>query len=277
MSALRVALAQMNGGGDVAANIAQAEALIAEAAGRGAQFVMTPEVTNMIAPNSDALKAAIQPEATDPTLAALRAAAKAHGLWLTIGSVALKGEDGRAVNRQFLIDPAGEIKARYDKIHMFRANLPGGETYDEARNFAPGETAVVAETPWGGLGITICYDMRFPHLYRALAKAGADMLAVPAAFTVPTGRAHWHVLLRARAIESGCFVMAAAQWGRHGGADAGTLRESYGHSLIVAPWGEVLADAGDGVGLAVADLDLAQVAAARGRIPSLSGDRPFAF
>ncbi|HYD99546.1 MAG TPA: carbon-nitrogen hydrolase family protein, partial [Alphaproteobacteria bacterium] len=180
-------------------------------------------------------------------------------------------EDGRVANRLFVIDPQGEIRARYDKIHMFDVDLAGGESYRESATFRPGEQAVLAQTPWGGLGMTVCYDLRFPHLYRALAQAGARLLAVPAAFTVPTGRAHWHVLLRARAIETGCFVIAPAQTGTH---DAG--RQTYGHSLIVDPWGEVLADGGGEPGFVTADLDLGRIDEARGMVPALRHDRPFA-
>ncbi len=198
-------------------------------------------------------------------------------MWLGIGSLALKtgDSDGRFANRSFLIDAGGAIVARYDKIHMFDVQLSGGEVYRESAAFRPGDRAVVADTPWGRLGLTICYDLRFPYLHRALAQAGADVILQPAAFTVPTGQAHWHVLLRARAIETGCFVLAAAQTGTHPRSIDAAERRTYGHSLAVAPWGEVLADAGQAPGVNLVDIDLAQVAAARGRVPSLTHDRGF--
>jgi predicted amidohydrolase len=227
-------------------------------------------------------RAELRVEGEDPTLARLREVAAETGVWLSIGSLALKAkeeadrEDGRFVNRQFLIDPAGGIVARYDKIHMFDVDLGGGESYRESAAFRPGERAVVAEAPFGRLGLTICYDMRFPALHRALAEAGATILTSPAAFTVPTGRAHWHALLRARAIETGCFVLAAAQVGRHP-ARRGRERETWGHSLAVSPWGEILAEAdGETPGVAMATLDLGAVAEARGRVPSLANARAFA-
>ena len=211
-------------------------------------------------------------------LAALREVAQETGVWLLIGSLAvdLSREPGtaegerRLANRSYLVDPGGAVVARYDKIHMFDVDLAGGESYRESNAFRPGGRAVLAETPWGVLGMTVCYDLRFPHLYRALAQAGADFLAIPSAFTVPTGKAHWHVLLRARAIENGCFVFAPAQWGEHAEG-----RRTYGHSLIVDPWGEVLADAGEGVGIVTARIDLAAIAKARRMVPSLQHDRPF--
>lgn len=271
----RVALVQTNATGDAAHNRARVRALVHEAADAGADFVATPEVTNLIAPGREALFAALHEERDDPCLATLRDLAVGRGIGLLVGSLALKaGEgDGRAVNRSFLIDGAGVIRARYDKIHMFEADLGAQGRYREAASYRPGDRAVVAEADWARLGLTICYDLRFPALYRALAKAGAQVLTVPSAFTAPTGRAHWHTLLRARAIETGCFVLAPAQWGPHGGKDETSLRESYGHSLIVDPWGAVLADAGEGEGIVLADLDLAKVEEARKRIPSLSGDR----
>jgi deaminated glutathione amidase len=211
-------------------------------------------------------------------LAALREVAQETGVWLLIGSLAidLSRERGtaegerRLANRSYLVDPGGGVVARYDKIHMFDVDLAGGESYRESNAFRPGGRAVLAETPWGVLGMTVCYDLRFPHLYRALAQAGADFLAIPSAFTVPTGKAHWHVLMRARAIENGCFVFAPAQWGEHAEG-----RRTYGHSLIVDPWGEVLADAGEGVGIVSARIDLAAIAKARRMVPSLQHDRPF--
>jgi len=271
----RVALIQTNATGDADRNRARACALIREAADSGAAFVATPEVTNLIAPGREALFKVIREEGDDPCFAAIRDIAAERGIGVLIGSLALKadGEEGRAVNRSFLIDGTGAILARYDKIHMFEADLGAQGRYREAASYRPGQRAVVADAGWARLGLTICYDLRFPALYRALAKAGAQVLTVPSAFTAPTGRAHWHTLLRARAIETGCFVIAPAQWGPHGGEDETSLRESYGHSLIVDPWGEVLADAQDGEGIVLADLDLSRIEEARRRIPSLSNDR----
>ena len=272
---MRIALIQTNATGDAARNGERALALIREAADSGAEFVATPEVTNLIAPGREALFATIHDEADDPCLAAIRALAAERGLGILIGSLALKaeGEAERAVNRSFLIDGRGEIVARYDKIHMFEADLGSEGRFREAASYRPGERAITADAGWASLGLTICYDLRFPALYRALAKAGAQVLTVPSAFTAPTGRAHWHILLRARAIETGCFVIAPAQWGPHHGEDETSLRESYGHSLIVDPWGTVLADAGEGEGVVHADLDLTMIEKARKRIPSLSNDR----
>lgn len=275
----RVAIVQTNATGDAQRNRDRVCALIREAAEAGAQFIATPEVTNLIAPGRAALFATIRDEADDPCLAAIRTIAAERGIGILIGSLALKaeGEEERAVNRSFLIDESGAITARYDKIHMFEADLGDQGRYREAASYRPGARAVVADAGWAQLGLTICYDLRFPALYRALAKAGAQVLTVPSAFTAPTGRAHWHTLLRARAIETGCYVIAPAQWGPHGGEDETSLRESYGHSLIVDPWGEVLADAGDGEGVAYADLDLTRIAAARKRIPSLGTEADWAF
>ena len=274
---LRVGLIQMRAGPEEAANLTQATALIREAAAKGARFILTPEATNRIALSGARLAAEAKPEAEDPSLKAYRALAKELKVWLLLGSLMLKAEDdpSRAANRSILIDDEGEIRAHYDKIHAFRADLPGGETYDEAKRVRPGAKAVVAETPWGGLGMTVCYDLRFPPLFRRLAQSGAKIIAVPSAFTVPTGKAHWEILLRARAIETGAFILAPAQSGEHGGTDSGTLRASYGHSLAVAPWGEVLGDAKEGVAALVVDLDLNAVEEARKRIPAWRDDQPF--
>jgi predicted amidohydrolase len=220
--------------------------------------------------NRERLFATIVPEEQDPTLATFRELARALGLYLHIGSLAVKASPDKAANRSFLIDPRGEIVARYDKIHMFDVNLKGGESYRESNNFRPGDLAVVTDLPWGRLGLTICYDLRFPALYRALAEAGAAFLTVPSAFTRQTGEAHWHVLLRARAIETGCFVFAAAQGGKHENG-----RETYGHSLVIDPWGRILAEGDTEPGVIFADIDPAQVAAARARIPSLDHGRRF--
>jgi predicted amidohydrolase len=266
----RVALIQMRSGRSPAANLDVATRLIGDAKAGGADYVQTPEMTNILEARRDALMAAIVPEHDDPSLAAFRDLARRHRLWLHIGSLALKISPDRAVNRGFLIDPQGEIMARYDKIHMFDVDLPNGESYRESRSYAPGEHAVTADLPWGRLGLTICYDLRFPALYRALAEAGSMFLAIPSSFTKHTGEAHWHVLHRARAIENGCFVFAAAQGGSHENG-----RDTFGHSLIVDPWGRVLAEGGVDPAVVIAEVDPAAVAAARARIPSLLHGRRF--
>jgi deaminated glutathione amidase len=274
---VRVGLVQVTSGDDPAENAAAAEALVREAAAGGAGLVLTPEVTNMLSGSRTRQAEALVPEAEDATLARLRAVAGELGVWLVIGSLALKTDDpdGRFANRSFVIGPDGGIVARYDKIHMFDVDLDGGESYRESAGFRPGERAVVVEAAGTTLGLSVCYDLRFAYLYRALAQAGAAVLTVPAAFTVPTGRAHWHVLLRARAIETGCFVLAPAQCGTHA-VRQGPERRTYGHSLVVAPWGEVLADGGEAPGVTFAELDLGAVGRARGRVPSLRHDRAFA-
>jgi deaminated glutathione amidase len=269
-SAFTVALVQLRSGLDPAANLAATAKLIAEAKAAGADYVQTPEMTNILAIRREQLAAAIKPEENDPSLAAFRELARKLAIHLHIGSLAMKLAGERAANRSFLIDPAGEIVARYDKIHMFDVDLANGESYRESRTYRPGEIAVTADLPWGRLGLTICYDLRFPALYRALAEAGASFLAIPSAFTRQTGEAHWHVLVRARAIENGCYVFAAAQGGVHENG-----RETYGHSLVVDPWGRVLAQGGTEPGIVLAAIDLGAVAAARGRIPSLQHGRRF--
>jgi predicted amidohydrolase len=268
---------QFTAGPDPEPNIRAVSQMIREAREEGADFVLTPEVTNLIA-TGKARREKARREAEDSALAAFCALARELGLWLLVGSLVIDptGEagvetgDGRLANRSFLIDRAGAITARYDKIHMFDVDLAGGESYRESSVYRPGGRTTLAATPWGVLGMSICYDLRFPKLYRALAQAGADFLSIPSVFTVPTGRAHWHVLLRARAIETGCFVFAPAQWGEHVGG-----RKSYGHSLIVAPWGEVVADGGEGTGIVSARIDPALVGEARRMVPSLLHDRPF--
>jgi predicted amidohydrolase len=265
---IRAALIQLRSGTDMARNVAEASALIREAAGQGASFVATPEMTNILEPDRPRLRSLARPEREDASVAAFSVLAQELGLWLSIGSLALQGPGEKLVNRSLLFTPDGGIAARYDKIHLFDVDLPTGESLRESHAYDGGAEAVLVETPLGAIGLTICYDMRFPHLYRALAKAGAKLFTVPSAFTVPTGRAHWHVLLRARAIETGSFILAAAQGGRH---ESG--RETYGHSLIVSPWGEVLAEAGTEPGIVIADIDLAQADLARARIPALVHDR----
>ena len=273
---LSAALIQLNCSDDPAANLPATEALIREAAAGGAELVLTPEVTNIVSTSRTIQTERLALEEDDATLKRLREVAADCGIWLSLGSLALlSGDaDGRFVNRQFLITPEGAVAARYDKIHMFDVVLGGEEIYKESKGYRPGSQAVTAETPWGTLGLTTCYDMRFPALYRALAEAGAVILTVPSAFTVPTGRAHWEVLLRARAIETGCFVLAAAQWGPHA-ASRGRARETYGHSIAIDPWGKVLAEAGEGTGVTHVTLDLDAVAETRGKIPSLANARRF--
>jgi deaminated glutathione amidase len=263
---------------DYEPNIRVVADLIRRARDAGADFVLTPENTGLTEPVGRLRRAKARDEANHPVLAALRDVARETGAWLLIGSLAVDlsrepGEadgESRLANRSYLVDPSGAVVARYDKIHMFDVDLAGGESYRESNAFRPGGRAVLAETPWGILGMTVCYDLRFPHLYRALAQAGADFLAIPSAFTVPTGKAHWHALMRARAIENGCYVFAPAQWGEHAEG-----RRTYGHSLVVDPWGEVLADAGEGVGIISARIDVAAIAKARRMVPSLRHDRHF--
>jgi predicted amidohydrolase len=268
--AFRAACVQLRSSDDVAENIRVASDLIREAKAKGAQFIATPENTTLMAPDGGAKIERSFPEDRDPALPAFTALAKELGIWLLIGSLAIKVSDTKTANRSFLIDPNGEFKARYDKIHMFDVDLPSGETYRESNTVAGGSRAVIADLPWGKVGLTICYDLRFPQLYRALSQDGAFMLTVPSAFTETTGKAHWHVLLRARAIENGAFVIAPAQGGTHANG-----RQTYGHSLIVAPWGEIIAEAGIEPCVIVADIDPALVEAARGRVPNLRHDRPF--
>jgi predicted amidohydrolase len=270
LPAFKVGLVQMRSGLDPVANLAAAARLIEEAKAGGADYVLTPEMTNILAIKREQLITAIRPEENDPSLAAFRTLARKLAIRLHVGSLAIKLAGERAANRSFLIDRDGEIAARYDKIHMFDVDLPNGESYRESRNYRPGELAVSADLPWGRLGLTICYDLRFPALYRALAESGASYLTVPSAFTRVTGEAHWHVLLRARAIENGCYVFAAAQGGTHE-----TGRETYGHSLVIDPWGRVLAEAGIEPGVVLAEIDPTAVAAARSRIPSLQHGRRF--
>src|ERR1700732_2726622 len=257
-------LVQMRSGPSPQTNLDAAVRLIAQARERGAQYVLTPEMTNILEVKRERLFAAIAPEESDATLTALRELARRLRIVLHVGSLAIKLSAEKAANRSFLIDESGEIVARYDKIHMFDVDLAGGESYRESRNYRPGEVAVTADLPWGRLGLTICYDLRFPALYRALAEAGSAFLAIPSAFTKQTGQAHWHVLNRARAIENTCYVLAAAQGGKHENG-----RETFGHSLVVDPWGRVVAEGGIEPGVVMAEIDLADITAARPRIPSL--------
>eukprot|EP00435_Cladocopium_sp_Y103_P078388 s1_g2127.t1 len=262
------ACVQMRTGVDIDQNIEDAAALIREAAQSGAQFITTPETTALMELGAKRLFANIVAEEDDRALKAFQGLAAELGVHLLIGSLAVKVAEDKAANRSFLLAPDGTITARYDKIHMFDVDLGNGEAYRESKNYRAGETSVLADLPWGKLGMTVCYDLRFPYLYRQLAHAGAQYLTVPSAFTKPTGEAHWHVLLRARAIESGSFVFAPAQGGSHENG-----RETYGHSLIIDPWGEVLAEAGTDPCVILAEIDPAKIDEARSRIPSLSHDR----
>jgi predicted amidohydrolase len=268
---MRIAVYQARTGIDPAANAADIAAAIGEAAAGGAAILFTPEMSGLLDKDRERAAAHLRSEADDPVLAAARDAARSSGIWVHLGSLALSGErdDRRLVNRGFLIDAEGAIRARYDKIHLFDVDLPTGESWRESAAYAPGAEAVVAETPLGPLGLSICYDLRFPDLYRALSDAGATIFAIPAAFTVPTGEAHWHVMLRARAIEAGAFVVAAAQSGTHEDG-----RSTYGHSLVVDPWGAVLLDMGEGQGIGFSDLDLEQVSKVRARLPAIRHRRP---
>ena len=273
---MRAALIQLNSTDQPADNLPQVIEYMREAAASGAEFLLTPEVTNCVSDSRTHQQSVLHHENNDPTLAAMQAEAKALGIWLLIGSLALKTNDadGRFANRSFMISPKGEIIARYDKIHMFDVDISATETYRESAGYRPGKQAVIASTGFAKIGLTICYDVRFPHLHRTLAKGGAQILTGPAAFSPVSGAAHWETLLRARAIETGCFVFAPAQCGTHH-ATTGRARKTYGHSLAVSPWGEVLADGGTKAGLTLVDFDLSDVDIARRKIPSLSHDRDY--
>jgi predicted amidohydrolase len=273
---VKAALLQLNSGDDPEENLKTIRAMLREATANGAEFVLTPEVSNCVSQDRAHQREVLSYEEDDPTLAGLRAEAAALGVWLVIGSLGIKTHDadGRFANRCFVIAPDGEIAARYDKIHMFDVDVTATETFRESAGYRPGDRAVVIDTPFGKIGLSICYDIRFAHLYRRLAKAGAEILLVPAAFSPVTGEAHWEPLLRARAIENGCFVLAAAQTGDHP-ISSGKPRVTYGHSMLIGPWGNVMVDAGTETGIVYADIDLGEVARARGRVPSLTHDRPF--
>jgi predicted amidohydrolase len=266
----RIALFQSTTGVDPAANADNLAKAIAEAAAGGAEMLFTPEMSGLLDRDSARAAGNRRPEEEDQVLAACREAAQRHGIWLHLGSLAVLSDDDKVANRGFVIDREGAIRARYDKIHLFDVDLPTGESWRESNTYAPGKGVVVVNgTPVGKLGLTICYDLRFPGLVARLAEAGADVISVPAAFTVPTGRAHWHVLLRARAIEAGLFVVAAAQVGSHEDG-----RQTFGHSLVADPWGELLLDMGETPGVAFADIDLKRISDVRSRIPALSHRRP---
>lgn len=270
MRKLAVACIQMRSGTEPAANLAAVTEMIRQAAAQGARFIATPEMTNLLDIRPGMARAKVRREAEDESLPAFQALAAGLGVTLLVGSLAIALEDeARFANRSFLIGPEGNVIARYDKIHMFDVEVGDGQTYRESNAYRPGREAVLATAPFGRIGLTICYDLRFPHLYRRLAQAGAEILTVPAAFTRVTGEAHWHVLIRARAIETGCFVIAPAQGGRHEDG-----RETFGHSLIVSPWGEIIAERTSAEpGLLLAGIDLADVAEARRRIPALMNDQ----
>lgn len=269
-TAFRLACVQVNAGNEIAPNVETAAGLIREAAAQGAELVSLPECVALLEPDREALFRKSAAEADHPALQAFRSLAAELGIWLHVGSLAVLSADGRISNRTFLIDPAGTVTAKYDKIHMFDVDLADGETYRESNTYQPGDAAVIAELPWARAGLTICYDVRFPPLYAHLAEAGAEIIGVPSAFTRKTGRAHWHVLLRARAIETGCWIFAAAQCGDHAGG-----RQTYGHSLIIDPWGEIVAEAGEAPCIIMADIEPARVAEARRAVPSLKNARPY--
>ncbi len=267
---MKIALVQMRSSRDPARNVPEAEALVREAAATGATYVQTPEVSNIFEPDKDRLRAIVKSEGEDALVQRFAALARELRIHLHVGSVAVKAGDGRIANRSLVFGPDGRIAARYDKIHLFDIDLPNGESYRESATYAPGDTAVTVDVQTARLGLCICYDVRFPRLANAYANAGATVLTYPAAFTVPTGEAHWHVLLRARAIETGSFVLTAAQGGEHDGGKA-----TYGHSLAISPWGEILAEAGTEPCVVTAEIDPAQSVLARQRIPALRNARDF--
>ena len=270
MTTFKLACVQTNSGREIAPNIEAVTQLVRQAGEAGADFITLPENVSMVEPRGRLIREKARPADAHPALEAFQALAREVGAWLLVGSLTVKLPADKVANRSYLLDANGAIVAWYDKIHMFDVDLPSGESYRESAIFEPGGRAVVAETPWGVLGMSVCYDLRFAALYRSLAKAGAWFLTVPSAFTRITGEAHWHVLLRARAIENGCYVIAPAQCGEHAEG-----RQTFGHSLIIDPWGEVLADGGTEVGIIMAEIDPAKVDDARRMIPSLGHDRPF--
>lgn len=270
MASIKAACVQVNASSDMDSNIKAACDMIKQAADQGAQLICTPENVSMMEFGGENVIAKSFAQNEHPALNTFAKQATELKVWILIGSLAIRLQNGKVANRSFLISDTGEIKGQYDKIHLFDVDLPGGESYRESNTFDGGEQAMLAPTPWGPLGMAICYDVRFPHLFRDYAKAGAKILTVPAAFTKQTGMAHWKVLLRARAIETGCFVIAPGQCGEHKGG-----RETYGHSLIINPWGEVLAEGGDDPCILLADIDLDEVDSAHGKIPALQHDRTY--
>ena len=272
---MKVAALQLCASDDPVANLAHTLSMVQQASEAGAQFIATPEVTNCVSSSRRRQNKVLALQENDQTLAAMCTAAARFGVWISVGSLALKlPDDDRFTNRSFMIDPSGQIVAQYDKIHMFDVTLSETEQYRESDGYRAGDHAVIADTAFGRIGMTICYDIRFPHLYRGLAKSGASILLIPAAFAQPTGRAHWEVLLRARAIETGCYVIAAAQTGEHQTSQR-RPRKTYGHSMIVSPWGEIMADAGEDQGIIYADLDLSLVESTRARVPSILSHQSF--
>jgi predicted amidohydrolase len=268
MTTFIVACIQTTSSRNISSNIKSVRQLVLESVDMGADLILLPETVNMMEPKNILMREKVMPEVDDAFLAVLLGIAQKATVWILAGSLVVIDEQGRIVNRSFLIGPDGKIQSKYDKVHMFDVDLGNGEYYRESKSYEAGTKAVIADLPWGRLGLSVCYDMRFPYLYRKLAKDGADFLSVPSAFTRPTGKAHWHVLLRARAIENGCYVFAPAQCGVHDGG-----RKTYGHSLIVDPWGRVLADGGDDIGIIIAEVDVANVSIARAKIPSLTHDQ----
>lgn len=273
---MKTALLQLNSSDDPVQNLATTRAMVSDAAHAGAKFVLTPEVTNCVSGSRSHQNTVLQHEEDDITLAGLRAAAEQHGIWVLIGSLGIKTHDadGRFANRSYLIDPAGQITARYDKIHMFDVDVTPEETYRESDGYRPGDKAVLAQTDFGIIGMAICYDVRFPKLFNTLADSGANILTIPAAFSPVTGAAHWISLLRARAIENGCYVLAPAQCGTHT-VTRGRVRKTYGHSVAISPWGEIIFEADDTPGIHFCDVDVKTVAQARARVPSLQNARTF--
>ncbi len=271
MTTFTAGLVQLTSGTEIAANLETAAQMVREAAGQGADFVLTPENTPILDPDHARLLSVVPAPDDHPAVKGFAEIARTLGIWVLLGSTAVKLAEDRLANRSYLFAPDGSVAAQYDKIHMFDVDIPDGQSYFESKTFRPGERAVLAELPWAKLGLSICYDLRFPALYRSLAKAGAQVLAVPAAFTQFTGQAHWHTLLRARAIETGCFVLAPAQCGEHAQG-----RRTYGHSLAVAPWGEILADGGEDPGVTLVEVDTAKVDEARGMVSAITQDRDFA-
>jgi predicted amidohydrolase len=269
---IKIACVQLRSVDDVAENVRAASALIRAAHKDGATFIATPENTNLMAADGGAKLEKSFAEKDDPSIPAFANLAEELGVWLLIGSLAIKVSADKTANRSYLFGPNGRIAARYSKVHLFDVNLPSGETYRESDTVAPGAETVVASLPWARIGLSVCYDLRFPQLYRALTKSGAEILTVPSAFTETTGKAHWHILLRARAIENGCFVVAPAQGGTHANG-----RKTYGHSLIIGPWGEILAEGGTEPAVIAAEIDLDEIAAVRARLPSLQHDRSFSL
>ena len=270
MTTFTLGLVQLSAGPSLAPNLRMAAEQVRVAVRAGADFVMAPENAPIIEPDHERLRDLVPEEDRHPGVHAYAEIARGLGVWLLLGSTPVRVGDDRLANRSILFDPQGQIAARYDKIHMFDVNVPDGQTYHESATFQPGDRAVTADLPWGRLGLSICYDLRFPQLYRALGRAGAELIAVPAAFTEFTGQAHWHALLRARAIETGAYIAAPAQCGVHAGE-----RRTYGHSLVVGPWGEIVAESDDAPDVITAEIDLAAVRTARARIPALEQDRDF--